>query len=127
MLCACAGKTQQALLPLPPASVAGWGSSGTEIPELDAAPQQARALGAKQWMKAGFERAGATIAVEAYAMPSETSAFEAQQKWRRGAGMTSFYKGKIFVTCASPEMEMNELLGFAEALEGAWLGGSAGK
>ncbi len=125
LLSACQEKTDPVLIPLPPTTVAGWGTTGTEVPDISAAPEQARSLGAKQWMRAGFERAGTRISVEAFAMPSETSAFEAQQKWRRGEGVTTFYKGSIFVICSAREMEMSELLGFAEALEGAWLSGAS--
>lgn len=88
---------------------------------VESAPGMARELGARAWARARYTRGSAEVRVQAFLFPAEANAFEAQQKWERGAERTTFYRGARFAECASADLPTADLVRFATALEAAWL------
>jgi hypothetical protein len=108
-------------LPALPAQAGGWTRTALDHGSPGEPPQLARTLGARSWAHAVYESAGRRADVRAFVFPAEASAFEAQQKWRRGEGVTTFYQGPYFAVCESPGLTAAELTAFARGLESAWL------
>lgn len=116
----CGGDSGPAL-PALPMEVDGWKRAALEYPPAAEAPEQARALGVREWARTRYLRNGEELKLSAFAFGSETAAFEAQQKWTRPRHVTTFYKGPLFVVCETPTLTMTETIAFTGALETAWL------
>lgn len=118
------GKKEAAPLPDLPLAIGDWKRTSVTVKNVSEAPETARALEPASWSMARYEGGGRTLTVDAYAFPNETLAFEAQQKWRRGDGVTTFYRGNAFAVCASEQLGTPEIVQFARQLEALWLGSS---
>jgi hypothetical protein len=108
--------------PAPPAlpmQVAGWRRDDWK----NAASTEAPAAVAARNHRAGFRtrwRAGAReIVLTAWAMGSDASAFEVQQKWPHAPGLVTFHHGWWFLTLAGAGASNDELIGFARDVEKA--------
>jgi hypothetical protein len=123
-LAAACGTKPAAKAPELPASVGGLSRTALHPGDPSAAPEPARALKPVAWTHAVYESGGTRIEVQALLMSVEAVAFELQQKWPRGNGVTSFYRGPNFAACSSNQVEMKLLVEFASQLEATWLGGS---
>ena len=124
LLGACSRLPERALIPVPPSTLAGgWQRVTLDTPPAAAAPEPLEALKPAQRVRASYRLRGSTIFVDAYAMPSQASAFEAQQKWRNEAGALAFHRSNVFIVCASEGAEQAALSAFSKTLEEAWLGG----
>jgi hypothetical protein len=124
-LAGCSGLSRQASMPVPPDKLeGGWARTGLESPPLDQAPEALRSLKPTEWARVGYQRAwsGSVVLVDGYAMQSESSAFEAQQKWRNEPGTVAFRKGRVFVVLASSTESTQALVDFSKRLEREWLG-----
>ncbi len=110
-------------VPVPPASFEGWTRAGLESPPLDQAPEAIRALKPVQWLRASYKNrnSGGSVLVEAFGLPTDASAFEAQQKWRNEPGTVSFRKGNVFAVCSSPTETTPSLITFSKQMESAWV------
>ena len=122
-LAGCSGLPRRSLIPVPPESFGGWSRAGMETPPVDQAPEAIRALKPVQWIRMSYRNpyAGSSVLVEAFGMPTDASAFEAQQKWRNEPGTVSFRKGNVFAVCSSPTDTTQSLIAFSKRLESAWL------
>lgn len=122
-LAGCSGLPHRPLIPVPPASFEGWTRVGLETPPLDQAPEAIRALKPAQWVRTSYKQkdSGGSVLVEAFGMPTDASAFEAQQKWRNEPGTVSFRKGNVFSVCSSATETTQALILFSQKLETAWL------
>ena len=76
-----------------------------------------------QWVRTSYKNSysGGSVLVEAFGMPNDSSAFEAQQKWRNEPGTVSFRRGNVFAVCSSPTETTPSLISFSKILENAWL------
>lgn len=120
----CSRLPERALIPVPPATLgAGWQRITMDTPPVAEAPEPLRALKPAQRVRASYRKDGITIGVEVYAMPSQASAFEAQQKWRNEDGTLAFQSGNLFSVCTAAGVEQAALIAFSRTLEEAWLGG----
>jgi hypothetical protein len=122
-LAGCSGLPHRPLIPVPPASFENWVRAGLDTPPVDQAPESIRALKPVQWVRTSYKNtyAGSSVLVEAFGMPTDSSAFEAQQKWRNEPGTVSFRKGNVFAVCSSPTETTQSLILFSQKLEIAWL------
>lgn len=123
ILAGCSALPRRPLIPVPPASFERWDRAGLDTPPVDQAPEAIRALKPVQWVRTSYRNkdAGASVLVEAFGMPTDSSAFEAQQKWRNEPGTVSFRKGNVFAVCSSPTETTQSLIAFSKKLETAWL------
>lgn len=120
----CSRLPERALIPVPPSTLAGgWQRVTLDTPPASEAPAVLQDLKPTQRVRASYRLNGINISVEAYAMPSQASAFEAQQKWRNETGRLAFHSGNLFVVCGSIGAEPAALIAFSRTLEEAWLGG----
>lgn len=78
-------------------------------------------LGARAWGRGKYTRQGVEATVTSFLFPSEANAFEAQQKWPRGAKEITFYRGTHFAVCSSAVLPIPDMLDLASAMETAWL------
>lgn len=117
------GGSGQPLIPEPPVAFERWDRAGLERPPVVQAPEGIRALKPAQWVRTSYRNkdSGGSVLVEAFGMPVESSAFEAQQKWRNEPGTVSFRNGKVFAVCSSPTEGTQSLITFSRQLETAWL------
>jgi hypothetical protein len=123
-VCGCSRLPERALIPVPPARLdGGWQRVTLDTPAAAEAPAVPRLLKPAQRVRASYRKEGVTVGVDAYAMPSQASAFEAQQRWRNEAGSLAFQNGNLFVICASEGAGQPGLIAFSKLLEEAWLGG----
>ncbi|MBS1874678.1 MAG: hypothetical protein JSU00_15795 [Acidobacteria bacterium] len=84
----------------------------------DAQPVADRAGAARAAWRATYAGAPA-MTLTVYAMPTETSSFDALQKWRATAGRLAFYKGRYFCIAESTGAGFDELSRFTTALREA--------
>ncbi|MBI5085818.1 MAG: hypothetical protein HZB13_14615 [Acidobacteria bacterium] len=120
-LAACGGLRYRTLVPAPPETLdGGWKRIGLETPPLEQAPDELRALGPRQWVRTSYTRAASIVRVDLFGMPSDTSAFEARQKWRSQPGALAFHKGGVLAVCSSETEPVRQLIEFSQTLERAW-------
>lgn len=123
-VCGCSRLPERALIPVPPATLdGGWQRVTLDTPAAVEAPEVLRSLKPAQRVRASYRKEGVMVGVDAYGMPSQASAFEAQQKWRNEAGSLAFQNGNVFVICSSAGAGQAGLIAFSKTLEEAWLGG----
>lgn len=120
---ACGARQAKEVRPLP-AMVGAWTRASLRSGRPEDAPEPARSMKPSAWTEADYESGSRKVRVNAFVLPVEAAAFELQQKWRRGNGVTSFYRGNYFAACASEQLETGALVEFASQLEAAWLGDS---
>lgn len=122
-LAGCSRLPERPLIPVPPATLeGGWQRVTLDTPPAAEAGEPLRALKPTQRVRATYRLNGVQIGVDAYAMPSQASAFEAQQKWRAQAGTLGFHNGNVFVVCSSESAGQAELIAFSRLLERTWPG-----
>jgi hypothetical protein len=122
-LAGCVDSKASAEIPEPPGTVAtGWDRIGMESPPLEQSPEAILLLNPRQRLRVSYKNYVGTALVEAFLMPSQASAFEAEQKWRKEPGSVAFHHGKLFVVCSSPTEPLGSVLSFSRNLEKAWLG-----
>mgnify|MGYP000906775260 CR=1 FL=1 len=123
-LAACSHLPERALIPVPPVTLSGgWQRVTLDTPAAGEAPPVLRALKPSQRVRASYRGASITIGVDAYALPSQASAFEAQQQWRKEEGTLGFQSGNLFVVLSSQGAAQDRLIAFSRTLEEEWLGG----
>jgi len=122
-LAGCGALPHRPLIPVPPAAFEGWARAGLDTPSLDQAPEAIRALKPVQWVRTSYRNkdSRSSVLVEAFGMPTDSSAFEAQQKWHNEPGTVSFRHGNVFAVCSSPTETTQSLVAFSKKLETAWL------
>lgn len=115
--------TGEAGLPDPPPSLGGsaWVRQGVDRPGAEGAPEALRVYHPKEWLRSEYRKGAATVHIEIYRMPGETSAFEARQKWLGESGAASMNHGSLFVIARAAPETAPELGGFLRLLEGEWL------
>lgn len=123
-LLGCGGTREARLEPLP-LKAGPWTRTAYETHQgaagLDEGFATAVQLGARAWGRGQYKREGVEVIVTSFVFPSEANAFEAQQKWPRGAKEMVFYRGAHFAVCSSTVLPISGMLEFAAALETAWL------
>jgi hypothetical protein len=122
-LMACGGSKAASDIPEPPGTVeVGWDRIGMESPPVEQSPEAILSLNPRRRLRISYRNYVGTTLVEAFLMPSQASAFEAEQKWRKEPGSVAFHRGKLFVICSSPTEPTGSVLNFSRNLEKAWLG-----
>ena len=122
ILCSgCGGAKNQRPLSDPPIAVDGWTRHSLARGETQIPPVLAE-LGARESLSATYRNQAAAVGIRAFRMAAGT-AFEAQQKWRRGETETSLYRGDVFIVCTAETAQQRDLVNFCAALEAAWLAG----
>lgn len=122
-LAGCSRLPERALIPVPPSTLeGGWQRVTLDTPPAAEAPEPLRSLKPAQRVRASYRRNGIQIGVDAYALPSQASAFEAQQKWRNGGDSLGFQNGNVFVVCSSESAGQAGLVAFSRLLEQTWPG-----
>lgn len=122
-LAGCGALPHRPLIPVAPAAFEVWTRTGLDTPPVDQAPEAIRARKPEQWVRMSYTRSdsGGSVLVEAFGMATDSSAFEAQQKWRNEPGTISFRRGNVFAVCSSPTETTQSLIDFSKKLETAWL------
>lgn len=82
-------------------------------------PDELASLKPERRVRASYEKNPLHIDVEVCRFSSQTVAFEAQQRFRKGQGRTCYYRGPFFVFCGTADAGA-ELIPFATALEAQW-------
>jgi hypothetical protein len=122
-LAACGDSKAASDIPEPPGTVeSGWNRVGMEAPPVEQSPEAIRTLNPRRRLRTSYRNYVGTALVEAFLMPSQASAFEAEQKWRKEPGSIAFHRGNLFVICSSPTEPTGSVLNFSRNLEKAWLG-----
>lgn len=119
-LVSCGGGGDEAM-PMLPMEAGEWRRGTLERPAAAEAPETARKLGVREWVRTTYVRDGLTVKVAAFAFGAEASAFEAQQKWANGGGTMSFYRGRYLAEVRAPALAMTDALAFSGELEREWL------
>ena len=112
---ACTRETQSIQNVLPVQVQRAWKLTSTTRIEPTAAHETVRGLGLEEAHEARYSGNGSII-VHVYRMGSNTSAFEALQKWRDPESIP-FYKGAYFVTARGAGVDRETLSGFVQALQ----------
>jgi hypothetical protein len=122
-LAGCSVLPRRPLVPVLPASFENWDRAGLDTPPVDQAPEAIRALKPLQWVRASYrnKHSRGSVLVEAFGMPTDASAFEAQQKWRNEPGAVSFRNGNVFAVLSSPTETTQSLIALSKKLETEWL------
>ena len=122
-LAGCSTLPRRPLIPVPPDGFENWARAGLDTPPVDQAPSAISVLKPVQWVRTSYKNRDShgSVLVEAFGMPTDSSAFEAQQKWRNEPGTVSFRKGNVFAVCSSPTETTQSLIAFSKKLEAAWL------
>ena len=123
LLNGCGGNRGPVSIPPPPESLSGvWQRVGLESPPIEQSPEALLPLKPTHRLRTSYQRIAGAILVEAFAMPSSTSAFEAEQKWKKEPASVSFHHGSFFVVCSSSTEPVGALVDFSRILETAWFG-----
>lgn len=116
---ACRGSGSSAAIPDPPATTGGWQRTALETSIAGPMPEELASLKPEGWLRASYEKNPLHIDVEICHFSSQTVAFEAWQRFRKGQGRTCYYRGPFFVFCTTSNAGA-ELVPFATALEAQW-------
>jgi hypothetical protein len=122
LLSACASLPKKALLPVPPEQVGQWKRATMDTPAEPELAPEVRNLKPTKWVRSVFTRRESTIVLTGFAMPTEASAFEAEQRHPKGSGTVVFRQGAVFATCSSQTEPTAIVLEFVKELEPVWLG-----
>jgi hypothetical protein len=122
MAAGCASLPKKALLPVPPETVGAWKRATVDTPPESELAPEARSLKPTKWVRAVYTQRESAIVLTGYAMPTEASAFEAEQKHPKGSGTAVFRRGAVFASCSSQVEPTAAVLEFITQLEPAWLG-----
>lgn len=117
---ACSRLPKRVLVPVPPEAVGDWRRSAMETPDPSGAPAEAARLKPEQWIRAAYVNGQRSIGVSAFAYSTDASAFELQQRWRRGGGDVTYQRKSVFVVCNSPTEPNASLIEFVKLLEKTW-------
>jgi hypothetical protein len=109
MLLAACGPAREPSAPALPKQAARWTLDSDAHPVAD---RVGAATTAWRWTFSGTP----SMRLTGYAMPSETSAFDALQKWRAEPGKLAFYYGRYFYLAESPGAGFKDLNEFRTAL-----------
>ncbi len=124
LLAACSRLPERPLIPVPPATLpGGWQRVAFDTPGLRDIPSDLAALKPAHRVRAAYRAGQVNAGVDAFALPSQASAFEAQQKWRPEPGAIAFQHGSLFLICRAEGLPTPELARFSQTLEDRWLGG----
>jgi hypothetical protein len=113
------GRSTPLAPPALPVLVAGWRRGEWEHSPPEEAPPPVAALKVRGGFRTRFTAEAREIRLRAWAMGSDASAFEVQQKWPHAPGVVTFYHGWWFFSLEGSGVTVEELVRFAGDVEKA--------
>ncbi len=101
-----------------PAQIGGdWRLASTDRPPESSAPESVRSQGMKRMLRGVYVAGTIKVVVTLFEMNSNSSAFEAMQKWPPAVRVVPFYKDQWFGLAEAAEADNTTLNAFVSAFE----------